>query len=78
MTPSWDTGIACLEEAAIFIRYPHHNIKEEAKLRDMAAWPLAKKIQKGDREEKFRNMFHMLSDIQKYMEDIKLIFLNVV
>lgn len=38
----------------------------------------SKKIQKGDREEKFLNMFHMLSDIQKYMEDMTLIFLNVV
>lgn len=78
MTPSQDTGTAYLEEAAMFIRYPRHNIKEEAKLRDTAACPLAKKIQKGDREEKFLNMFSTLPDIQKYMTNLKLIVLNLV
>lgn len=64
----------------MFIRYPRHNIKEEAveaKLRDTAACPLAKKIQKGDREEKFLNMFNTLPDIQKYMANLKLIVLNL-
>lgn len=42
---------------------------EEAKLRDMAASPLAKN------PEKFLNM---LPDIQKYMENMKLIVLNLV
>lgn len=43
--------------------YPHHNIKEEAKLKDMTACPQAKKTKKGEGEEKFLNMFSMLSDI---------------
>lgn len=57
--------------------YPHHNLKEEAKLRDRIACSQAKS-KKGDREEKVLNMLNMSSDIQIYMANMKLVVLNLV
>lgn len=48
--------------------YPHHNIKEDAKIRDMTAYPQAKKKKKQQK----------MSDIQEYMVNMKLVVLNLV